>query len=224
MDFEHTLEPAWRTALKNTFEQPFFIDLKLFLIDEYEKNLVYPPKSELFAAFNKTPFNKVKVVILGQDPYHGVNQAHGLSFSVRSKKYPPSLRNIFKELKNDLGVDIPTSGDLSKWAEEGVLLLNTTLSVSANKPLSHQKKGWEKFTDVAISTLSYKREGIIFLLWGGHAQSKENLIDTQKHVVLKAPHPSPLSAYRGFIGCKHFSKTNKLLISKGKSPIDWVIN
>lgn len=224
MDFEHTLEPAWRTALKNTFEQPFFIDLKLFLIDEYEKNLVYPPKSELFAAFNKTPFNKVKVVILGQDPYHGVNQAHGLSFSVRSKKYPPSLRNIFKELKNDLGVDIPTSGDLSKWAEEGVLLLNTTLSVSANKPLSHQKKGWEKFTDVAISTLSNKREGIIFLLWGGHAQSKENLIDTQKHVVLKAPHPSPLSAYRGFIGCKHFSKTNKLLISKGKSPIDWVIN
>ena len=163
MDFDHTLEPAWNTALQNTFEQPFFIDLKLFLIDEYENNVVYPKKSDLFAAFNKTPLDKVKAVILGQDPYHGYNQAHGLCFSVKKgEKHPPSLRNILKELKNDLNIDIPTSGDLSKWAEEGVLLLNTTLSVIAKEPWSHQKMGWEKFTESVISTLNKKREGIVF--------------------------------------------------------------
>jgi len=225
MHFEQTLEPAWFSALHKTFEQRFFIDLKLFLIDEYKNNVVYPPKSELFAAFNKTPLNKVKTVILGQDPYHGHNQAHGLCFSVKKgEKIPPSLKNIYKELQNDLKVQVPSHGDLSKWAEQGVLLLNTTLSVRAKEPLSHQNKGWEKFTDTAISVLSNKMEGIIFLLWGGHAQAKEKLIDTKKHYILKAPHPSPLSAHRGFIGCKHFSKTNELLILKNKSPIDWVIN
>jgi len=224
MDFEHTLEPAWRTALANTVKQQFFIDLKLFLIDEYKNNIVYPPKSELFTAFNATPLNKVKVVILGQDPYHGFNQAHGLCFSVKKEEIiPPSLKNIFKELKNDIGMDSPTHGNLSKWAKEGVLLLNTTLSVAANKPLSHQKKGWEKFTDAAISVLSDEAEGIVFLLWGAHAQSKEKLINTQKHTILRAPHPSPLSAHRGFLGCGHFSKTNKILVSAGKLPIDWVI-
>ena len=225
MKINPTIEPAWYSALKKTFEKQFFIDLKLFLIDEYKNSVVYPKKSELFTAFNKTPFDQVKVVIIGQDPYHGVNQAHGLCFSVKEGvRIPPSLLNIFKELQSDLGINKPAHGNLTKWAEQGVFLLNTTLSVRAKAPLSHQKNGWEEFTNAAISALSDKKQGIIFLLWGGHAQTKEKLIDSTKHYILKAPHPSPLSAYRGFWGCKHFSKTNTLLKSKGLTAIDWEIN
>jgi uracil-DNA glycosylase len=217
------IEESWKSALMDEFNQPYFSDLKKFL--ETEKNhgqIIYPPGPSIFSAFDKTPIDKVKVVILGQDPYHGIGQAHGLSFSVpQDQAIPRSLGNIFKELKNDLNINIPGTGNLEKWAQQGVLLLNATLTVRANQPGSHQNKGWENFTDSVIREISVRLNGIVFLLWGKFAQAKEVLIDTSKHFVLKAPHPSPFSADRGFFGCKHFSRTNEILIREGKTPIDW---
>jgi uracil-DNA glycosylase len=220
------IEESWKKVLKEDFNSTYFTELKTFLKNEKETGqLIYPPGKQIFTAFNNTPFDKVKVVILGQDPYHGPGQAHGLSFSVLPGiSLPPSLQNIFKEIKDDLGIQIPTSGSLEKWSKQGILLLNATLTVRANQPGSHQKKGWENFTDSVIRNLSAKRSGIIFLLWGKFAQAKESLIDTTKHFILKAAHPSPLSAYAGFFGCKHFSRTNEILVREGKTPIDWSLN
>jgi uracil-DNA glycosylase len=220
------LEESWKIALKEEFEKPSFFALKSFLENERKsEQSIFPPGHQIFAALDKTPFQKVKVVLLGQDPYHGPGQAHGLSFSVKDgQKLPPSLQNIFKELRSDLGIPMSGSGNLEKWADQGVLLLNATLTVRENQPGSHQKKGWEEFTDAIIRELSAKRNGLIFLLWGKFAQAKENLIDTTKHYVLRAPHPSPFSADRGFFGCKHFSKVNELLKEQGLSPIDWDLN
>ena len=218
------IEASWKETLWDEFNSSYFIQLKTFIKEEKEKYSIYPPGSLIFTAFNSTPFHHVKAVIIGQDPYHGKGQAHGLCFSVPAGiSKPPSLVNIFKELQDDLGIKIPLSGSLQKWASQGVLLLNATLTVRANQAGSHQNKGWETFTDAAIRALSEKREGIVFLLWGNFAAAKEPLIDTSKHHVLKAAHPSPFSAYRGFFGCKHFSKTNNILISQGKTPIDWTI-
>lgn len=216
------LEESWLKVLGNEFMLPYFLDLKNFLVNEKQSVTVYPPGSNIFEAFNRTPFNNVKVVLLGQDPYHGPGQAHGLCFSVPfGIKPPPSLENIFKELSSDLGIKIPNHGNLTKWAEQGVLLLNATLTVRANQAGSHQNKGWEQFTDKVISALSEQREGIVFLLWGSYAQAKDKLIDATKHYILKAPHPSPLSVYRGFYGCRHFSKTNEILFETNREPIDW---
>jgi uracil-DNA glycosylase len=203
------------------------LGLNQFLAQEKEQEtIVYPTPSDVFNAFNLTPFNEVKVVILGQDPYHGANQAHGLSFSVQQGvAVPPSLKNIYKELQTDIpGFNIPSHGDLSSWAKQGVLLLNATLTVRANEPGSHQKMGWEQFTDNAIKALSSEKSGLIFILWGRHAQAKASLIDSGKHLVLTAAHPSPFSAYNGFFGCKHFSKANAYLLSKGEKPINWQID
>jgi len=216
------IEDSWLKALSQEFQKEYFGKLKQFLVDEKANYTVYPPGSLMFEAFNRTPINKVKVVIIGQDPYHGPGQAHGLCFSVPDGvKIPPSLRNIYKELADDIGITPPKSGNLSKWADQGVLLLNATLSVRAHTAGSHQNKGWEQFTDACIQKVSEQNEGVVFLLWGAYAQKKSALIDESKHLVLKAVHPSPLSAHRGFFGCKHFSLTNNYLISKGKSPIDW---
>ena len=216
------IEESWKNALISEFQSDYFIELKAFLQAEKQNYTLYPPGSLIFSAFNHTPFDKVKVVILGQDPYHGPHQAHGLCFSVPfGVEAPPSLKNIFKELHQDLGMDIPLHGNLEKWADQGVLLLNATLTVRANQAGSHQKRGWEIFTDRVISELSKQRKGIVFILWGNYAKAKESLIDTSKHFVLKSAHPSPLSAYNGFFGCKHFSKTNEILINQGLSPIDW---
>jgi uracil-DNA glycosylase len=203
------------------------VQLRQFLKNEKQAgNKIYPKGSDIFNAFNKTPFDKVEVVILGQDPYHGENQAHGLSFSVQKGiTIPPSLRNIYKELQTDIPVFIiPGHGDLTKWAEQGVLLLNASLTVRAGIPGSHQKKGWEEFTDNVIKTISDKKEGIVFILWGSFAQAKAELIDKAKHHIIKSPHPSPFSADRGFFGSKPFSKTNEILIKEGKKPIDWQIH
>ena len=195
------------------------------MLAERTQHAVYPPGPSIFEAFNLTPFDKVKVVILGQDPYHGDGQAHGLSFSVPDGiKPPPSLVNIFKELHQDLSIPIPKSGNLTKWAKQGVLLLNATLTVRAKTPGSHQKKGWEQFTDAAIRSLSNEKEGLVFMLWGRFAQEKESLIDHQKHFILKAAHPSPFSAHNGFFKCRHFSKTNDILKKLGKEPIDWTLD
>ena len=195
--------------LKQEFEEPYFYEIKSFLIQEKRQYIVYPPSQLIFNAFNLTPFDKVKVVILGQDPYHNVGQAHGLAFSVPNGIMPPpSLKNIFKELQSDIGMPIPTNGNLESWAREGVLLLNSCLTVRANNPASHQGIGWQRSTDAAINALSEKKEHIVFLLWGNYAIAKEKLIDTRKHLVLKTVHPSPLSANRGFFGCRHFSQTN----------------
>jgi uracil-DNA glycosylase len=217
------IEASWKSVLAGEFKADYFADLKNFL--ENERNtgqIIYPRGAHIFAAFNSTPFDRVKVVILGQDPYHGTGQAHGLSFSVpETSPIPPSLLNIFKEMKSDLGLPIPTAGNLTKWAAQGVLLLNATLTVRANQPGSHQKKGWENFTDSVIRHLSSNRSGIVFLLWGKFAQAKEPLIDTTKHFILTAPHPSPFSADRGFFGCRHFSRVNEILIREGQAPIDW---
>lgn len=217
------LENSWKNHLLKEFEKPYMTDLRAFLRQEIgAKKVIYPRGTEYFAALNHTPFEKVKVVILGQDPYHGPNQAHGLCFSVRpGVDVPPSLVNIYKELKADLGIEPPDHGYLTPWADQGVLLLNATLSVEAGKAGSHQGKGWEQFTDAIIHALNEDREGLVFVLWGSYAQKKGAFIDTQKHLVLKGPHPSPLSAHRGFFGCKHFSKINEYLISKGQTPIDW---
>ncbi|MCB9002615.1 MAG: uracil-DNA glycosylase [Bacteroidales bacterium] len=216
------INESWYKVLAPEFEKDYFIQLKQFLVEEKKHYAIYPPGSMIFNAFNFTPFDEVKVVLLGQDPYHGAGQAHGLCFSVaEGVKPPPSLVNIFKELNDDLGVPIPSHGNLEKWARQGVLLLNATLTVRANQAGSHQQKGWEQFTDTAIKSLSDLRYGLVFILWGNYAQAKETLIDSSKHLILKAPHPSPFSANRGFFGCKHFSKTNKFLAEKGKEPIDW---
>jgi uracil-DNA glycosylase len=216
------IDESWKRALQSEFEASYFSDLKQFLTEEKKKNVVYPPGPLIFSAFNHTPVDKVKVVIIGQDPYHGTGQANGLCFSVSPGiKPPPSLVNIFKEINSDLGLPIPQSGNLERWADQGVLLINATLTVRANTAGSHQNKGWEIFTDAVIKYLSEHKKGLVFLLWGRFAQAKEALIDTSKHHVLKAAHPSPFSAYNGFMGCKHFSKTNELLRKEGLKEINW---
>ena len=220
------IEVSWKSALSDEFNTDYFSNLKIFLENERKTGqIIFPPGSTIFAAFETTPYDKVKVVILGQDPYHGMGQAHGLSFSVPEKvSIPRSLQNIFKEIRSDLGVEIPKTGNLEKWAKQGVLLLNSTLTVRANQPGSHQKKGWENFTDSVIRNLSANRSGIVFLLWGKFAQAKEPLIDSTKHFILTAAHPSPFSADRGFFGCKHFSRTNEILEREGQTPIDWKLD
>ncbi len=218
------IEESWKLALQDEFQAPYFKALKEFLVDERKKYVIFPSGKNIFNAFNLTPLPAVKVVILGQDPYHGQGQAHGLCFSVPDGiALPPSLLNIFKELRSDLGIPISTSGNLEKWARSGVLLINATLTVRAGIAGSHQGKGWERFTDSVIKTISDQRAGVVFLLWGNYAGAKESLIDTSKHCVLKAPHPSPLSASRGFFGCKHFSLANEYLTSIGLPPVDWSI-
>jgi uracil-DNA glycosylase len=219
------LHASWLAVLENEFEKPYMKALKSFLIREKSENKsIYPPSEQIFAAFDHAHFNDVKVVILGQDPYHGPNQAHGLCFSVnKGVDIPPSLRNIYKEQANDVGTTLPSHGSLMQWADQGVLLLNATLTVRAAEAGSHQKKGWEIFTDEVIRQLSDKRENLVFLLWGAYARSKSVLIDRQKHLVLEAPHPSPLSAHTGFLGCGHFSAANRYLVEKGLKSIDWQI-
>jgi len=215
---------SWQKKLSGEFEKEYYKNLILFLREEDNTNTIFPPKLERFNAYNTTPFENVKVVILGQDPYHGAGQAHGLSFSVKAAQaLPPSLKNIYKELVDDMGCVMPTGGDLTSWAEQGVFLLNAVLSVQASTAGSHQKKGWELFTDATIKLLSDEREHLVFILWGKPAQSKEKLIDSSKHLVLKAPHPSPLSSYRGFFGSKPFSKSNAYLEANGISPIEWCL-
>ena len=217
------LEPGWKQILTEEFQKPYMKELKEFLISEKRKwKVIYPPLPLIFNAFNQTPWNKVKVVILGQDPYHNPWQAHWLAFSVpEGVPLPPSLQNIFKELHNDLGIPIPQTGNLTKWAKQWVLLLNPILTVEGGKPASHRGKGWEQFTDAVIQKLSDLKEGLVFVLWGNYAKEKEYLIDHSKHFVIKGAHPSPLSASRGFFGTRPFSKINLYLISKGKEPIDW---
>lgn len=219
------IEESWKAVLNDEFKKLYFQQIITFLKSEKASGkIIYPPGNLIFNAFEKTPFNKVKVVILGQDPYHGKGQAHGLSFSVPNGiKAPPSLQNIFKELKSDLGIEIPPNfTDLTKWAEQGVLLLNASLTVREGLPFSHATFGWANFTDEVISKISEKKENIVFLLWGKFAQQKQDLIDEGKHLVLKAAHPSPFSADKGFFGCKHFSKTNEFLMKNGELPIDWL--
>lgn len=219
------IEGSWKSILSEQFRADYFAVLKKFLLSEKQKHAVYPPGNKIFAAFDFTPFDEVKVVILGQDPYHGPGQAHGLCFSVpEGVPKPPSLLNIFKEIHDDLGIPVPVSGNLEKWAKQGVLLINATLTVRASQAGSHQGKGWEKFTDEVIKAISDQKENVVFLLWGNYAQAKESIIDTGKHHVLKAPHPSPLSASRGFFGCRHFSQTNILLTNAGKQAINWSIS
>lgn len=220
------LDPSWFNLLNHELKKPYFKELESFLLNEKQKGFIIFPKTEdIFNAFNYTAFNQVKVVILGQDPYHGQDQAHGLSFSVQKGiKVPPSLKNIYKELADDIErFKIPNHGELTSWAKQGVLLLNATLTVKANEPGSHQQRGWETFSDQVISEISTKKSGVVFLLWGKYAQQKEHLIDTTKHHILKATHPSPFAAYRGFFGCKHFSETNRILEREGLSPINWQV-
>jgi uracil-DNA glycosylase len=216
----------WDEILKDIFEMPFYKELELFLNTEIaNKQIIYPPFNQIFSAFKATSLESVKVVILGQDPYHGEGRAHGLAFSVnKNHKIPPSLKNIYKELGTDLGIVSPTHGNLETWAHNGVLLLNATLSVRANEAGSHQRKGWEEFTDYVIKKISDLQKNCVFILWGNYAKSKSVLIDRHKHLVLEAAHPSPLSAHHGFFGCKHFSKCNSYLVDKGLPPIDWQIN
>jgi len=218
-----TIEPGWRAILKDEFEKPYFKDLMEFVKYEYKTSKCFPPENQIFSALNHTPFNEVKVVIIGQDPYHGDGQAHGLCFSVGEKvAIPPSLKNIFEEIRIDVGKEIPNNGYLLRWAEQGVLMLNATLTVRAHQAGSHQKRGWEKFTDAIIQKLSEEKEGIVFLLWGGPAKKKGSKVDSAKHLVLNSGHPSPLAANRGYwFGNKHFSKANDYLIKIGKSPIEW---
>lgn len=219
---EKQIHPSWSTMLADQFAAPYFSDLSSFLKEEYRNHVVYPPMSMVFNAFNLTPFDHVKVVILGQDPYHGPEQAHGLSFSVQEgTPFPPSLRNILKELTADIGCKQPHSGDLSKWAYQGVLLLNASLTVRHKSAGSHQKSGWETFTDACIQRLSDQRDHLVFLLWGNYARAKKELVDRNKHLILEAAHPSPFSAHKGFFGTNHFSKTNAYLQEKGKDPVDW---
>ncbi|MDX2431433.1 MAG: uracil-DNA glycosylase [Bacteroides sp.] len=216
------IEEGWKKILWEEFHSPYFSALKKFLIQETGTRTIYPPGKLIFSAFQHTPFDNVKVVILGQDPYHGAGQAHGLCFSVPTNvKPPPSLVNIFKELHSDLGISIPSHGNLESWADQGVLLLNATLSVRAGEAGSHQKRGWETFTDAVIKKISEEKSDVVFLLWGRYAQAKETLVDANKHLILKAAHPSPFSAYNGFFACQHFSKTNSFLEQKGKEPVNW---
>lgn len=218
------IEDSWKERLFDEFKKPYFLSLKSFLAQEKENYTIYPKGTNIFAAFDNTPFDNVKVIIFGQDPYHGAGQANGLAFSVNDGiPHPPSLKNIFKELHDDMGCDIPKSGNLTSWAKEGVFLLNTVLSVRANEANSHKKMGWEIFTDAVIRVLNEQKENLVFILLGAPAASKSSLIDTSKHFVLKAPHPSPLSSYRGFFGSKPFSKTNDYLVKHDIKPIEWCI-
>jgi uracil-DNA glycosylase len=222
MEINPQIESSWLEVLKEEFRQPYFIEIKKFLTEEKKKYRVFPPGQLIFNAFNLTPFDKVKVVIIGQDPYHGYGQAHGLCFSVpKGVAKPPSLQNIFKELKEDLNINTPEHGDLTGWAKQGVFLLNAILTVRENTPESHRNIGWENFTNAAIKNLSEKKSHLVFMLWGAYAQEKEKLIDNTKHLILKAAHPSPFSANRGFFGCHHFSKANQYLLANGIEPIKW---
>ena len=219
-----TIEESWKNVLQDEFNKSYFIDLKAFLVEEKKKFRIFPPGSLIFNAFNHTPFDKVKVIFIGQDPYHGYGQAHGLCFSVPlGITKPPSLENIFKELQSDLGIPVPGHGNLVKWADQGVLLLNATLTVRENQAGSHQNKGWETFTDAVISKLSELKHNLVFVLWGNYAIAKKILIDDSKHHILTAAHPSPFSAYKGFFGCRHFSRINEILAKSGKEPIEWRI-
>jgi uracil-DNA glycosylase len=216
------IEKSWKDKLVKEFESDYFATLKTFLIEERNKYIIYPPASQMFSAFDLCPFTTVKVVILGQDPYHGAGQAHGLCFSVPDGiAFPPSLRNIFKELQSDLNTPAPLWGNLERWAKQGVLLLNATLTVRAEQAGSHQNKGWEQFTDKVIEVISKEKENIVFLLWGNYARAKKSIIDHNKHLVLEAAHPSPLSASRGFLGCRHFSSCNNWLSQKNIQAIEW---
>lgn len=216
------MEPSWKEKLKDEFEKPYFKELIAFVKEEYEHHTVYPPGKLIFNAFNHCSFEEVKVVIIGQDPYHNPGQANGLAFSVaEGVRKPPSLQNVYKEVSDELDKPMPDSGNLERWADQGVLLLNATLTVRANAPGSHQKKGWERFTDEVIQLVSEEKEHIVFLLWGAYAQKKGSIIDETKHMVLKSAHPSPFAANRGFFGNNHFIKTNEYLQSKGKEPITW---
>lgn len=216
------IENGWKEVLNQEFEQPYFEQLTDFVRHEFRVRQIFPPAKEIFNAFDLCPFENVKVVIIGQDPYHGPGQAHGLCFSVRDgMQFPPSLKNIFKEIESDLGHPVPKSGDLSRWAKQGVLLLNATLTVRSHQAGSHQGKGWERFTDAAIKAVSEQKENIVFLLWGAYAQRKGQVIDKSKHLVLESVHPSPLSASRGFFGNHHFSRANEYLKENGKTPVDW---
>lgn len=216
------IEPSWKAVLKEEFEKPYFEDLVNFVKSEYKTHTVYPPGNRIFSAFDFTPFDEVKVVIIGQDPYHGPNQANGLCFSVADGvRQPPSLQNIFKELRDDLGVTVPVSGNLERWAKQGVLLLNATLTVRASQAGSHQNKGWETFTDAVIQKLSDEKENLVFILWGAYAQKKGSIIDTAKHFIIKSTHPSPFSAHNGFFGSKPFSKTNAYLKKENMQEINW---
>ncbi len=219
------IEPGWKNVLKDEFSKPYFEEITAFLkAEKASGKTIYPPGPLIFNAFDKTPFDTLKVVLLGQDPYHGKGQAHGLSFSVsEGVSSPPSLVNIFKEIHSDTGMPIPVSGDLTKWAMQGVMLLNSYLTVRAREPLSHAKIGWTNFTDSVIRRISEEKKHIVFMLWGKFAQDKQVLIDSSKHLVLKAAHPSPYSADKGFFGCRHFSKANEYLVSNGIDPIDWIL-
>ena len=222
MEINPNIESSWLEVLKDEFQQPYFIEIKKFLLEDKKKYRVFPPGQLIFNAFNLTPFDKVKIVIIGQDPYHGYGQAHGLCFSVpKGIAKPPSLQNIFKELKEDLNINPPDHGDLTGWARQGVFLLNAILTVRENTPESHRNIGWENFTNAAIKNLSDKKEHLVFMLWGAYAQEKEKLIENTKHLILKAAHPSPFSANRGFFGCHHFSKANQYLIANSIDPIKW---
>lgn len=219
---EVKIAPSWKDRLSSEFEKPYFLALTEFVKTEYKTQTIYPPGKEIFKAFDHCDFDHVKVVIIGQDPYHGAGQANGLCFSVKEGvRMPPSLVNIFKEIKGDLGKPIPGSGDLDRWAKQGVLLLNATLTVRASSPGSHQNRGWEPFTDAVIKKISDDKQHVVFLLWGAYAQKKGEVIDRSKHLVLMSAHPSPFSADRGFFGCRHFSKANEYLKSKGIGEIDW---
>ncbi|WP_101689632.1 uracil-DNA glycosylase [Dysgonomonas massiliensis] len=216
------IEESWKKQLTEEFEKPYFVALTNFVRNEYKTKKIFPPANLIFNAFDSTPFDQVKVVILGQDPYHNDGQAHGLSFSVNDGiQLPPSLINIYKEINRDLQIPIPYSGNLERWSKQGVLLLNATLTVEAHKAGSHQNRGWEAFTDAAIHKLADQRENLVFLLWGAYAQKKASFINPNKHLILTSPHPSPLSAHRGFLGNGHFSKTNEYLSQHGKAPINW---
>lgn len=219
------LDESWLKHLEGEFQQPYMQKLRDFLLTRKQHQaVIYPPGKLIFNALNSTPFEKVRVVILGQDPYHGPGQAHGLCFSVLPGiRTPPSLANIYREIESDLGIGSPDHGSLQHWADQGVLLLNAVLTVERGQAGSHQGKGWEKFTDAVIQSLNDKREGLVFMLWGSYAQKKGGVIDRRKHLVLKAPHPSPLSAHRGFLGCRHFSKANDYLRQQGQAPIDWSV-
>lgn len=216
------IDDSWKSVLAAEFEKPYFQQLADFVRQEYQTQVVYPEGKNIFNAFNLCPLGNVKVVLLGQDPYHEPMQAHGLCFSVQDGvAFPPSLKNIFKEIESDLGIPVPQSGNLERWARQGVFLLNSVLTVRAHEAASHQNKGWELFTDSVIKAISDNCDSVVFMLWGGFARSKAKLIDKQKHLILETAHPSPLSVYRGFWGCKHFSKANEFLIAKGKEAIQW---
>lgn len=219
------IENDWLESISAEFKKPYYQQLYRFVREEYNTHVIYPPADDIFNALHLTPLSEVKVLILGQDPYHNEHQAHGLSFSVlpEQTEIPPSLQNIYQELKDDLGCDIPNNGYLEKWAKQGVLLLNTVLTVRAHQANSHQGKGWEQFTDAIIQAVNAQERPIVYMLWGRPAQSKNSMLTNPKHLVLKAPHPSPLSAYRGFFGCKHFSQANEFLVRNGLTPIDWQI-